>query len=161
MNAKVLLAAVFARDPKLVLLDEPTEALDPTSTEEVLSFLAGWAASGDRTIVISSHRLEELERIADHVGFLHKGRLAVSGALDDLRSACKVIDIDSANPAVPLETVREWPEVHAVERLGNGLRITTRRDPEAVLQRLETAGAGERALHDLNLRDIYLAFCPQ
>jgi ABC-2 type transport system ATP-binding protein len=158
MNAKVLLAAVFAREPRVVLLDEPTEGLDPASTEEVLSFLAGWAAGGDRTIVISTHRLEDVERIADHVAFLQAGRLSLFGKLDDLRSSCKVIYLnDAAN--VPLETVRRWEGVYLVERLGSSLRITTKQDPETIMQKLEALTGCPAAMHDLNLRDVYLTFC--
>jgi ABC-2 type transport system ATP-binding protein len=161
MNAKVLLAAVFARQPQLVLLDEPTEGLDPASTEEVLSFLAGWAAGGDRTIVISSHRLEEIERITDHVAFLHNGRLALSGTLDDLRSSCKVVYVNDVASSVSVESVRQWQEVHSAERMGPSLRITTQRDPETVLARISALGIRGSEIHDLNLRDIYLAFCPR
>jgi len=162
MNAKVLLAAVFAREPRLLLLDEPTEGLDPESTEEVLSLLAGWAADGDRSIVISSHRLEEIERICDHVAFLQSGRLAISGRLEELQSSCKAIDVQNdANGTIPLDAIRQWQDVHSTVPMGNTLRIVTQRTPETVIERLRGLGLREPVIHDLNLREIYLAFCPR
>ncbi len=162
MNAKVLLAAVFARNPKLLLLDEPTEGLDPESAEEVLSRLAGWAADGERSIVVSSHRLDEVERICDHVAFLQSGRLAISGRLEDLQSACKAIDVQNHGGAeIPAAAISQWQDVHSAVSMGSTLRILTQQQPETVIERLRGLGLREVVVHDLNLREIYLAFCPR
>ena len=158
MQSKVLLSAVFARDPKLVLLDEPTEGLDPQSVEEVLSFLAGWAAEGERTIVICSHRLDEIERVCDRVSFIQSGRIALSGELGSLQGGCKVIDVGGA---VPADTVRQWSEVQSAMTMGSTLRIVTRERPTEVIERLGQFHPSSLDIHDLNLREIYLAFCAQ
>ncbi len=156
MTTKVMLAAALARGARLLLLDEPTEGLDPVSVEDLLSTLAGWVAQGETSIVVASHRLEEMERICDHVGFMQSGRLAVSGALDDLRSSCKAIDMDAPLPG---EMIKDWDEVQNVQQLGRTLRVVTLRDPVEVVSRLTALGAKNVSVHDLNLRDIYLAFC--
>jgi ABC-2 type transport system ATP-binding protein len=156
MQSKVLLAGAIARKPQLLLLDEPTEGLDPESTEEILSFLTGLAASGDHSIVISSHRLDEIERICDHVGFIQSGHLQLSGELDDLRASCKTIDVDGA---VPADDVRKWSEVHSASAIGATLRVVTQSEPATVMERLAGFRPRNIAVHDLNLREIYLAFC--
>jgi ABC-2 type transport system ATP-binding protein len=156
MNAKVLLAAVLAWRPRLLLLDEPTEGLDPESTEEVLSMLAGRAAEGACTIVISSHRLDEIERICDHVAFLESGGLALAGELDDLRASCKTIEVECS---LSLETVRTWGEVHSAMAIGETLRVVTQREPSRVIERLAALRPRRISVHDSNLREIYLSFC--
>jgi ABC-2 type transport system ATP-binding protein len=156
MNAKVLLAAVLSWRPRLLLLDEPTEGLDPESTEEVLSMLAGRAAEGDCTIVISSHQLDEIERICDHVAFLESGSLTLAGELDDLRASCKTIDVECS---LPLETIRTWSEVHSAMAIGETLRVVTQREPAKVIERLTALQPRRISVHDLNLREIYLRFC--
>jgi ABC-2 type transport system ATP-binding protein len=158
MQSKVLLAGAIARKPQLLLLDEPTEGLDPESTEEILSFLAGLAATEDHSIVISSHRLDEIERICDHVGFIESGRLRLSGELDELRASCKTIDVDGA---VPADDIRKWSEVHSASPIGATLRVVTHSEPATVMERLAAFRPRNIAVHDLNLREIYLAFCGQ
>jgi len=158
MNAKVLLTAVMARHPRLLILDEPTEGLDPQSTEEVLAILAGRAADGNCTIVVSSHRLDEMERICDRVAFLKDGHLTLDGELDDLRSSCKTIDVECS---LSIEDVRNWSEVHSAMAIGETLRLVTQREPARVLERLAAAHARHISVHDLNLREIYLRFSSQ
>jgi ABC-2 type transport system ATP-binding protein len=156
MQAKVLLAGVLARKAELLLLDEPTEGLDPESTEEVLAALVALAATGDRSIVISSHRLDEIERICDHVGLIESGSLRLSGELDELRASCKTIDVDGA---VPADDIRKWREVHSASPIGATLRVVTQSEPATVMERLAAFHPRNIAVHDLNLREIYLAFC--
>ena len=149
---KALLAAAFARNPQLLLLDEPTEGLDPASVADVLAFVASWTAGNEGTAVFCSHRLDEIERICDHVGFMQAGRLLLSGELDDLRSSCKSIDVDG----VPIETVRRWDEVQSATAIGSTVRVVTQREPTVVIERLSAFQPRHLVVHDLNLRDIYL-----
>jgi ABC-2 type transport system ATP-binding protein len=150
---KVLLSAAFARKAEALFLDEPTEGLDPASVADVLSTLAGWAANHEGVVVLCSHRLDEIERICDHVGFMQRGRLLLSGELDDLRASCKTIDVDGT---VPLETIRQWAEVQSATLVGSTVRVVTQKEPSAVIERLSAFHPRNVAVHDLNLRDIYL-----
>jgi ABC-2 type transport system ATP-binding protein len=84
MRTKLALLLALPRRADLLILDEPTEGLDPAITEDVLQMLVGMAAGGV-TIFFSSHRLNEVEQIADHVSIIKRGRLVVNGALDDLK----------------------------------------------------------------------------
>jgi ABC-2 type transport system ATP-binding protein len=84
MRTKLALLLALARRPKLLILDEPTEGLDPLSIEELLQTLAA-AARDDTAIFFSSHQLSEVERIADHIIMIDRGRLVMDTSLDQLR----------------------------------------------------------------------------
>jgi ABC-2 type transport system ATP-binding protein len=82
--AKVGLALALAPDPEVLILDEPTSGLDLLVRREFLSSMVGLAGEG-RTILISSHQIAEVERVASHVAFIAGGRLLLSTTMDELR----------------------------------------------------------------------------
>jgi ABC-type multidrug transport system ATPase subunit len=84
MVQKALLAVALAADPPLLLLDEPTANLDPRARSEFMRALR--AVDGDTTVLLASHRLDEVEMIADRVWILHEGRQVFDGTLDQLRA---------------------------------------------------------------------------
>ena len=84
MRKRVALARALMLEPQVILYDEPTSGLDLLTRRDFLASLVDLAAHG-RTILISSHGIAELERIASHVGLLSHGKLLFSGAVDDLK----------------------------------------------------------------------------
>jgi ABC-2 type transport system ATP-binding protein len=82
--ARVGLALALASEPEVLILDEPTSGLDLFTRREFLDSMVELAVQG-RTILISSHAIAELERVASHVAFLAEGRLLLAGPLDELR----------------------------------------------------------------------------
>ncbi len=86
MRAKLAIARALAHDPAVLVLDEPTRSLDPVAAGEVCAMLRDLASEG-RTLVLSSHRLEELERTADDVTVLVEGRIRFDGAMHELRTS--------------------------------------------------------------------------
>lgn len=85
MRAKVSLALALASDPGLLILDEPTSGLDMLVRLEFLESVVDLAGAG-RTVLLSSHQIGEVERVASHVGLLHQGRLVLAEALEDLKA---------------------------------------------------------------------------
>lgn len=81
---RVKLAQALAADPSLVLLDEPTDGLDPVQRDEMLALIRQISTEYGIDVLLSSHLLEEVERICDHVVALDAGRLVASGRLDEL-----------------------------------------------------------------------------
>lgn len=100
-RAKVALALATAHDPKLLILDEPTSGLDPMVRRQFLESMVDRAALG-RTVLLSSHQISEVERVADWVGIVHKGKLKVVSPLDQLRSSTFIVTatLDHADAAV-------------------------------------------------------------
>lgn len=102
MQCKVSLALAMAHDPDLLVLDEPTSGLDPLVRREFLESMVDVAAEG-RTVLLSSHQIAEVERVADVVAVLRGGQLILCEPLDVLkRRVCEVvvtlIDIETAPP---------------------------------------------------------------
>lgn len=83
MRQRLGIAQALLNTPKLLICDEPTSALDPQGRMDFLQLLA--SLRGQTTILFSTHILSDVERICDHVGILHHGRLQVSAPLDDLK----------------------------------------------------------------------------
>ncbi len=81
---KLGLVVALAHRPKLLLLDEPTIGLDAVSKQQIFSELLAAVRDSDRTVLISSHGLADLERFADRIGFIRDGRLLLEGATDEV-----------------------------------------------------------------------------
>jgi ABC-2 type transport system ATP-binding protein len=85
MRQRLGIAAALLRPRELLMLDEPTNGLDPQGTREVRSLIVDLARGGV-TVFLSSHLLSEVEQVCDHVGVMSVGRLAWQGRLDRLRA---------------------------------------------------------------------------
>lgn len=86
MQQKVAIARAFITTPMLLLLDEPTTGLDIRSKREVQTFVRDLRLEHDATILLTTHDLDEAERLADRIGVLHDGRLVAEGTTDELRA---------------------------------------------------------------------------
>ncbi len=121
MAKRVALAQAFLGDPEVVLLDEPTAGLDPRIAWEVRQLIK--AKRGQRTIVISSHNLQELEEICDAAAILDRGRLVAQGTMAELTAANEEVRIQVASGTkrgtdagqVPLSRLRDLPVVASLE----------------------------------------------
>src|SRR5690606_30149752 len=86
MRAQAGLVAAVAHRPELLILDEPSSGLDAVVRRDILDAIVRTVADDGRTVIFSSHLLDEVERMSDHVTMIHNGRVTLSGALDDVRS---------------------------------------------------------------------------
>lgn len=91
MRKKTALAAALLGRPRLVMLDEPFEGVDPVSTRAMRRMLDRFR-SGGGTVVLSTHVMDIVERVCDHVGVIHRGRLVASGPIDELRDGRRLED---------------------------------------------------------------------
>ncbi|HZT67918.1 MAG TPA: ABC transporter ATP-binding protein [Acidimicrobiales bacterium] len=90
-RAQVALGLALAKQPRLLLLDEPVAALDPLARRHFLSMLTEAVAGWDLTVVISSHLIGDLERVCDHLVLLSASRPQLCGGIDQLMAAHKVL----------------------------------------------------------------------
>jgi ABC-2 type transport system ATP-binding protein len=107
MKQRVKLAQALVHDPKLMLLDEPTNGLDPAGRDEMLELIDRIAHEMEINIVLSSHLLSDIERVADSVVIINGGRIMVQGSLSDLMIATSVVTVRTSDSAAALaEAVR-------------------------------------------------------
>ena len=91
MRKKTALAAAVLHRPRLLLLDEPFEGVDPLSARTMRAMLDRFRAGGG-TVVLSSHVMDLVERLCDHVGVIHRGQLVATGPTDTLRNGRRLED---------------------------------------------------------------------
>src|SRR5262249_30870027 len=84
MRQRVKLAQALVHDPDLLILDEPLSGIDPVGRQEFLAIFA-WLAERGKGLLVSSHELEELEKLTDHVAVMARGRIAARGTLVQIR----------------------------------------------------------------------------
>src|SRR5690606_17539137 len=85
MRAQAGLIAAVAHRPDLLILDEPSSGLDAVVRRDILDAVVRTVADDGRTAIFSSHLLDEVERMSDHVTMMHHGRITLSGPLDEAR----------------------------------------------------------------------------
>ena len=89
-KARAGLVVALAHRPELLLLDEPSSGLDPIVRRDILGAVIRTIADEGRTVLFSSHLLEEVEEVADHVTMISEGRIALSAPLDEIRQSHRV-----------------------------------------------------------------------
>jgi len=156
---RVKLAQAIVHDPVLVLLDEPTEGLDPVQRDDMLGLIRRIGSDFGIHVLLSSHVLDEVERVADHAVILHQGRVVAAGTLDDLRLGGRgmVVEIDGDTDLV-VEALRRSGCSVVVE--GLNVRVSRGDDDVADLVRdvLAHYGVSVRKLNRqaLTLEDVFL-----
>jgi len=91
MRKKLALTAALLHEPPLLLLDEPTAGLDPYATRSLHALVREQVDAG-RSVLLSTHLLDQAERVCDRLGILYKGRLAAVGSVEDLRAQAQMPD---------------------------------------------------------------------
>ena len=123
MRAQAGLIAAVAYRPELLILDEPSSGLDAVVRRDILDAVVRAVADDGRTVIFSSHLLDEVERMSDHVTLMHQGRVTLSGVLDDVRGGyhrSRVHFVENFDQPPVLDTAlvmegggRAWNVVHS------------------------------------------------
>jgi ABC-2 type transport system ATP-binding protein len=95
--ARVGLLTALAHRPALLVLDEPSSGLDPVVRRDILSAIIRTVADEGRTVLFSSHLLDEVERVADQVAMLANGRLVLNDSLDNIKQNHRVVTVRFAH----------------------------------------------------------------
>lgn len=157
MRQRLGVAATLLKDPELLILDEPTNGLDPAGMTDMRALIRR-LGSGDRTVLLSSHLLSEVEQVVDRVGVISHGSLIVEGAVDEIRGRGSVLV-----RAEPLSAARERVErllgFERVEVVDGTLRLDS--DPARLSQinrELVLAGVAVSELRPVErtLEDVFL-----
>jgi ABC-2 type transport system ATP-binding protein len=162
---RVKLAQAIAHGPKLILLDEPTDGLDPVQRDDMLALIRRIGTDFGIHVLLSSHLLEEVERIADNVVILSNGTVRAAGRIDDLRTGqggmTAIVDegvelvaatLQRAGFAVELERNKvRVGTAEPIEQLADALRNAIA-EHDVSLRRMEPV---KQTLEDLFLDEVY------
>lgn len=153
MRGKLALLLALARRPTLLILDEPSEGLDPVGIEELLQELASAAADGV-TIFFSSHQIAEVERIADRACIIDRGELRVNISMDDLRREYRCITV--AFHGDPPAEALQLPGVQHLRTVGRQSVLLAHKNAQAVIERAHAEGAAQVDVDPVTLRELFL-----
>jgi ABC-2 type transport system ATP-binding protein len=145
MKQRLAIAAALLRPRELIVLDEPTNGLDPQGTREVRALIRQIAADGT-TVFVSSHLLAEVEQICTHVGVMRTGKLVFQGSLAELRQTRAArVTVRTTDPegAAKVLAGLELSEVRATE--GEASAVLGDAEPERICAELVHAGIGVRS----------------
>lgn len=120
MKQRLAIAATMLGDPRLVILDEPSNGLDPEGMREIREIIGRLAAQG-RTVFLSSHLLWEVERTCTQVAIIKRGRIVRQASVAELVGGRVVVGVEAEDPTRLEEAVRAYPAAAAVRREGDAV----------------------------------------
>jgi ABC-2 type transport system ATP-binding protein len=154
MRSKLMLLLAICRGADLLILDEPTDGLDPAAIEDVMRELVAIAASSEVTMFFSSHQLSEVDRIADHIGIIDHGKMIVTGSLDDLKANYQRLQIvlpDSTPSSI------QWPEgVESVHQEGRVISLLASHNTDAIAAEAHSIPGATVEQFPVTLKEIFL-----
>lgn len=153
MRTKLALLLALSRRPDLLILDEPTEGLDPVSVEELLRTLAGRTAEGT-TVFFSSHQLSEVERIADNILMIDGGRMMLDISTDDLKENYRRVTLGFTGE--PPEDAFRVPGVSRIRAEGRQLTLLASFNADALATLGRDLGAVSIDVSPVSLREVFL-----
>ncbi|MBX3419858.1 MAG: ABC transporter ATP-binding protein [Pirellulaceae bacterium] len=159
-RAKVALALTLAHEPELLVLDEPTSGLDTLVRRRFLESMIDIASSG-RTVLLSSHQIPEVERVADYVAIIHHGKLQICGSLEQLKAqherwVVSFEQVPAAFPAVVGEII-----LHEGQGTRRQQLLIRNPGPDSLWQVRDHAGVAEVEVHVPSLEDLFVAYIKQ
>jgi ABC-2 type transport system ATP-binding protein len=157
MKQRLGIASTLLADPKLIILDEPTNGLDPAGQQEVRALIPR-LTHGGRAVIVTSHLLHDVEAVCDQVAILQGGRLRMSGSLDELLGDRSQIELRVGDPERAVAVLRRLPFVESVTVKADGLQVRAVHGSTAAISRaLAEAGLFVEALVEKreSLEDIF------
>jgi ABC-2 type transport system ATP-binding protein len=131
MRQRLGVARSLLGDPELLILDEPTNGLDPAGIHEFRAMIRGFVAEG-RTVLLSSHLLDEVEKICDEVAIVDRGRVVMQGSLAELaRGSEQSVLVATSDDERALAVVSEQRAVKSATRGPDGIRVVLEAGAEA------------------------------
>ena len=151
-RTKLGLVVALSHRPDLLLLDEPLAGLDAVSKQEVFGELLEAVQDEERTVLISSHNLSDIERFTDHVGIIHEGRMLLEGPTGELVERFLMVDCRPGDG----DAMAGIPGVRVQERGGDRWRLLVDTS-DGAMARLEAAGASDITAGPVTLEELFVA----
>ena len=153
MRTKLALLLAFARGSDFLILDEPTEGLDPVAIEQVLQMIVSLVAEGT-SVFFSSHQIAEVEQIADHVIMIHHGKLVLDPDLDSVKTDYRHIQVVFPEPVG--ERDFNFSGVERIYTEGPLVSLIASRNVDQIVERFRDMRANNIDVAPLSLKEIFL-----
>jgi ABC-2 type transport system ATP-binding protein len=158
MKQRLGVAAALLKDPELLILDEPTNGLDPAGMAEMRTFIRTLADEG-RTVLLSSHLMNEIEQVSDRVGVIRAGSLVAEGTVEELRGRAG-LRVRAEPMADAARIIGAYPGVEAVQAVDGHLDVTVddAARAAAINRELVSAGVAVSEIYGAraSLEDVFL-----
>ena len=156
MHQKLAIVQAVQHDPELLIMDEPTDALDPLVQQSLFEFLMDFQSHG-RTVFFSSHNLAEVERLCSRVAIIRGGTLVAVEEVQELRkSKLRQMEVTLAND-IP-DGVLTLPGVTSLQRDGRRLRFMVKGDINPVLRELARLDVEDMVFEQAHLEDVFFDY---
>ena len=159
MKQATKLACALIHDPELIIADEPSNGLDAKSREFMLNTLDITVNEGQRSVLMASHLMDDVERVCENIVLLHKGKLAAQGKIEDLKAIDREVEIHVWGSADKMEETLSDRGMK-VRREGRVMRIghTGEDTYNRILEAAADIGTQVRRMHDheASLEDLFL-----
>jgi len=153
-RARTGLLLALAHRPEILVLDEPSSGLDPIVRRDILTAIIRTISDEGRTVLFSSHLLQEVERVADHVTMMHQGRIVLSDRLEQIKESHRSINVRFEHPQQAPPSI---PGVLAWSGAGHQWAAVVTGTPQRLSQAVSDAGARIVDERSLSLDDIFVA----
>ncbi|RBL92718.1 ABC transporter ATP-binding protein [Chitinophaga flava] len=141
MKQRLAIAAVMLGDPDVLILDEPTNGLDPAGIAEVRELIKNLAQAG-KTIILASHLLDEVEKVCTHVAILRMGKLLRSGSVDVVISRHDYLELSAADNEALSAALQAYPGCTSAQQNGHLVVAVFSAPPDAAQVNSYLAGKG-------------------
>ncbi|MDY6911061.1 MAG: ABC transporter ATP-binding protein [Chloroflexota bacterium] len=167
MKQRLGIADVLVKDPKLVILDEPTTGIDPKGVSHILDLIVSLARDRGITVLLSSHLLHQVQKICDRVGIIVQGRMVAEGSIERLGKESVSgsqntieVEVDKMTPAL-IAALKDTALIESVAQTGNTITLRSNEDIRAhVSSTIIENGCLPLQIrtHDYGLEEIYMKY---
>ncbi len=160
MKQRLGIAVALVHDPKLIILDEPTNGLDPQGIADMRKLILGLSREHGKTVIVSSHLLSEIEQVANRMIIIHKGEKITEGNVSELLDpAHTIVEIQTADDTLAMQLLKDslWQKNIQISERGIRLQMDKAAVPELAAW-LAGVGPGILAIKPRNsLEDYFLS----
>lgn len=140
--------------PEVLILDEPTSGLDPVVKRKVLNLIVEEVGTNKTTVLISSHNLEQLEQICDHIGIIHEGKVLLEDSVENLKSNVRKIQV-AFKGELP-EDIKKSGHILKIDSIGRIHQIVVKDNLETVMEAIKKHNPILLETIDMSLEEIFI-----
>ena len=157
MKQRLAIASALLNDPEILILDEPTNGLDPQGIHQIRVLIQQIASKGT-TILLASHLLDEVEKVCDQVIILQKGKSIYSGSVEEMGKSGAYLLIGASCTEQLAEPIEKHPDIEILGKEGALLKIKTNHSPESINKYFSEQGIFLTHLssHQRRLEELFL-----